>query len=314
MGSLQKRIIGITLGDPGGIGPEVIATCMAKPSIRNRVHFLIIGDWDAYRRYASPGARSIQFADLKCIKASDMPRGKPTAVGAKASLAYIDHALGLIKNKQMHALVTGPVCKETISGLGRTFPGHTEYIADYFNIKKFGMMFVARNLKTVVVTRHMPLAAVSAHVTQKSIETALTLTTQSLKTYFKIPRPVIAVCGLNPHAGEGGAIGKEELTVIKPAINRFRKKNIGIVGPLPADTVFHPALARRYDAIVAMYHDQGLIALKALYFNELVNLTIGLPFIRTSPAHGTAFTIAGKNKANPSSMRAALCLAASLTE
>jgi 4-hydroxythreonine-4-phosphate dehydrogenase len=193
------------------------------------------------------------------------------------------------------------------------FPGHTEYLARAFDAKRVGMMFVSNRLKTIIVTRHIPLRRVHLNVTTKNVFDTICLAEKALKQHFRIRRPKLAVCGLNPHAGEKGEIGDEEITQIIPAIRKAKQKNIIVTGPLPADTLFAPERSNKYDAIIAMYHDQGLIPIKTLYFSELVNLTVGLPFIRTSPAHGTAFDIAGKNKADPSSMAAAIKLAAELS-
>jgi len=301
------------MGDPAGIGPEVIAKSLARSSFKNSGYFVIIGDYSIYRRYNTKLQKNVSFVDLKNAPSKDVRCGISNSHGARASLEYIDVALSLLKGKNIQAMVTAPVSKEAISSLGCHFQGHTEYIAKYFKVKKFGMLFVADDLKAMVATRHIPLSEVSSKLTTKCIEDAINLTVQALRKFFRIKKPVIAVCGLNPHAGEQGRIGKEEITKIIPAIKRAQRKNVRVLGPFPADTLFFQKIASQYDAIIAMYHDQGLIGLKTLHFNQLVNMTVGLPFIRTSPAHGTAFNIAGKNKADPSSMSAAIKLAATLS-
>jgi len=253
------------------------------------------------------------FINLNCFKTKPRQIGKPTKSGAKTSLNALEIAIDLFKKNEITSLVTAPVCKETISKIKPTFTGHTEFLAKAFNKKFVGMMFVADKLRTIVVTRHIPLNKVSAHVNPSNVYNTIRLTHQTLKHTFNIKNPSIAVCGMNPHAGEGGTIGKGEITKIIPAIKKGRHNKMRIEGPFAADTLFSPDVTQQYDAIVAIYHDQGLIPMKTLCFTRLVNLTIGLPLIRTSPAHGTAFNIAGKNKADPSSMCEAIKLAAVLT-
>jgi len=209
--------------------------------------------------------------------------------------------------------VTAPVCKETICRFKPFFQGHTEFLSNAFGIKNVGMMFVAKNLRTILVTRHIPLGKVSKAINTQLVYETVSLANTTLKNQFRIKRPVIAVCGVNPHAGEGGTIGKEEINAVIPAIVKAKHNRINVQGPFAADTLFSPDISKRYDAVVAMYHDQGLIPVKTLYFTELVNLTVGLPFIRTSPAHGTAFDIAGKNRSNSSSMCEAIKLAVRLS-
>lgn len=285
----NKRVIGITTGDPAGIGPEITAK-----AIRSLPRL--------------PGA------ELHVIneKAFGIVPGRSSKKSAQAALNALHEAIQLLKLKKINALVTAPLSKESICTLGIDFVGHTEYLADAFKCKKFAMMFVSPKLKTMIVTRHLPLKAVPKAINSKNILEAIELMDGALKKHFKIPRPVIAVCGLNPHAGEGGRLGTEEIKIIIPTIQTARKNGINVIGPLAADTLFSPDLPHKYDAVVAMYHDQGLIPVKTLDFSRVVNLTIGLPFIRTSPAHGTAFDIAGKNKANPASMIEAIKLAAQL--
>ncbi|MCA9400985.1 MAG: 4-hydroxythreonine-4-phosphate dehydrogenase PdxA, partial [Candidatus Omnitrophica bacterium] len=217
-------------------------------------------------------------------------------------------------NESIAAIVTAPVCKEQIVRFIPDFHGHTEYFADAFGATRYEMMFVAKKMKTIIVTRHIPLKDVPKALTIEKIHHSIMETHHALHTLFRVKKPKIAICGLNPHAGEGGTIGKEDLQFIVPAIDRARKTQIEVLGPFPADTLYVPQHAQKFDCIIAMYHDQGLTPIKALYFDELVNLTIGLPFIRTSPAHGTAFNIAGTGEAKPSSMKAAIKLACDLTQ
>lgn len=289
MSKSSRKTIGITLGDPCGIGPQVTAKAL-KMLPRLRANIVMIGDQKGF-----------------------IP-GKPNPASARASLDYLNRAVELLKGNKISALVTAPVSKESISALGVSFEGHTEFLARAFKVKNFGMMFVTRPLKTILVTRHIPLNQVSEAINPRNIFETIQLISLSLRNQFRIKNPRIAVCGLNPHAGEGGMIGEEERTKIVPAIKRARKAGIDAFGPLAADTLFCGPVIRGYDAAVAMYHDQGLIAIKSLYFSKVVNLTVGLPFVRTSPAHGTAFDIAGKNKADPSSMLEAIKLAARLSK
>jgi len=309
----KKPVIGITMGDPAGIGPEIIAKSLRNPSLRKSARFQMIGNAKIFANYFKQSFPHCSIIDISERSHDKIRIAHPNAVSAEASFQYLQVAVDLLKKKEIDALVTGPVCKEAISSLGHGFfSGHTEFLADSFAIKNFDMMFVCSSLKTVVVTRHIPLSDVSKALSKEKIYKTIELVNNTLKKIFKIKRPCIAICGLNPHAGEGGSIGKEEITKIIPAIKKARKNRINAQGPFPADTIFSPEIARKFDIVVTMYHDQGTIPVKTLAFNGLVNFTIGLPFIRTSPAHGTAFNIAGKNRANPSSMMEAIKLAVML--
>ncbi len=315
MSKSSRKTIGITLGDPCGIGPEVTAKALAKILPRLPVDILVIGDQKVFLKYFGGNARRprLYFLDLKNVSSKYFTPGKFNPTGARASLDYLNKAVELLKGKRIAALVTAPVSKESISALGVSFVGHTEFLARAFRRKHFGMMFVTEALKTILVTRHIPLNQVSEAINPRNIFETIQLIFSSLRDQFQIKKPRIAVCGLNPHAGEGGTIGREEKTKIIPAIERAKRAGIDVFGPLAADTLFCEPMVRGYDAAVAMYHDQGLIAIKSLYFSKVVNLTVGLPFIRTSPAHGTAFDIAGKKRADPSSMREAIKLAVQLS-
>lgn len=310
----NSKAIGITLGDPAGIGPEVVAKALANPSIRRLARFQIIGDEVIFRKYFSARYRCCSYMDLGCVKSirAAVP-GRWGVITAEAALAYLKKSVELLKSKEIAGVVTAPVCKETICQIDSGFRGHTEFFASAFGVKDVGMMFVSDRLRTILVTRHIPLRQVSESVTPSLVYETIRLADQALKFHFKIQHPRIAVCGLNPHAGEGGTIGDEEIEKIIPAIAKAGRNEMRVDGPFAADTLFAPAASKRYDAIVAMYHDQGLIPIKTLYFAKLVNLTVGLPFVRTSPAHGTAFDIAGKNKADASSMVEAIKLAVKLT-
>lgn len=312
MTSRPKQRIGITLGDPFGVGPQVTASALSKPSIRKLASYVLIGDADIYRRYAPLQYRNCSLVDVGIAQTKNSI-GKRTAAGARSALKSLDMAVDMLKKGMLTGLVTAPVCKETLTRIDPAFQGHTEYLARAFHQKKVGMMFVADGMRSIIVTRHIPLNAVSRNLTIANISETIFLAHQALRKYFKLANPSIAVCGLNPHAGEEGTIGREEITKIIPAIKRAKAQRMNIHGPFAADTLFSPHTAKRYDAIVAMYHDQGLIPVKTVYFTKLVNLTIGLPFVRTSPAHGTAFDIAGTKAVNASSMCAAIRLAAQLS-
>lgn len=314
MSRSSNKAIGITLGDPSGIGAEVTAKALAKPSLRNAARFTVIGDEYLFRKYFPVRYKNCTFLDAGCPQggAGDFRPGRPSRLTGKASLKYLQTAIELIKRKELSALVTAPVCKEAIGQTDASFHGHTEFLADAFHAREVGMMFVAGPLRVLLVTRHIPLSQVSRVVDSDLVYRAIRLTDTALQEYFRVPKPLIGVCGLNPHAGEGGTIGGEEIRHIIPAIKRARARGLRVEGPFAADTIFYPRSSGRFDAILAMYHDQGLIPVKTLYFRKLVNLTVGLPFVRTSPAHGTAFDIAGKNKADASSMIEAVKLAVRL--
>lgn len=308
----QGLTIGITMGDPAGIGAEIIAKALNKSEICSLANFLIIGDGRTFQRYQKTLPARTAFLDLKNVPSRRQTTGPINRACGKAAIEYLDVAISLLKAKKISALVTAPLCKEAVQLADPHFKGHTEYLAQAFGVKEFDMMFVLDDLKIVIATRHIPLKDVAQEISRKLILKTISLTARSLKQYFRIARPKIAVCGLNPHAGEGGHIGKEELMIIGPAIKRIRSKFPRVCGPFAADTLFYTENASRYDAIIAMYHDQGLTPIKTTDFYKLVNFTIGLPVIRTSPAHGTAFDIAGKNKADPSSMCESIKLAARL--
>lgn len=314
MSRLSCKCIGITLGDPAGIGAEVTANALARPGLRRLARFLIIGDDVLFRRYFSARYPQCVFLDQRCLGPGGFKPGRPSKATAMASVGYLEKAVELLRLRKIDGLVTAPVSKEAIGRVDPAFVGHTEFLARAFRVPddEVGMMFVSQSLRVILATRHIPLKEVSAAARPAVVYQAIRLTHDALKKYFHLSRPMIAVCGLNPHAGEGGMMGKEEIQNIIPAIKKARQNHIRVQGPFAADTLFSPDLVHRYDAVVAMYHDQGLIPVKTLCFRRLVNLTVGLPFVRTSPAHGTAFDIAGKGRADASSMAEAIRLAVCL--
>ncbi len=283
----MPRIV-ITLGDPAGIGPEVIDLALAAADIPKGFQINVLGD-------RSAGTS-----------------GKPDARSAAAALAALDEAVCQLKDGRADAVVTGPVSKEGLQVLGFPFPGQTEYFAAAFGVADYCMLLTGATLTVGLATIHEPLAMVPQLLTVERIVRAGLLTAEFLRRRGT-GQPRIAVAGLNPHAGEGGAFGDEEIRIIRPAIARLNAAAVGIfTGPGVPDAIFRDAAQGHHDAVVAMYHDQGLIPLKLLDFDTAVNVTLGLPKPRTSPDHGTAFTIAGKNLANPSSMIAAIRLACEL--
>jgi len=314
MSKSRNKYVGITLGDPSGIGPEIISKALSKHSIRKLCHYIIIGDQCIYDRYGPPQFKNCTFFDVNSFSDEEPPKpGRPNHKGAQASLNYLKTAIALFKKREIDALVTAPVSKEGISEIDSHFIGHTEHIAKAFHKKNAGMMFVSDKLRTILVTRHIPLRRVSRSITSKLVYETIIMAHHSLVRQFKIKRPRLAVCGLNPHAGEGGLFGNEEIKIINPAIEKAQKHRIRVEGPYGADMLFSKTIRRSFDIIVAMYHDQGLIPVKSMNLDTLVNLTIGLPIVRTSPAHGTAFDIAGKNMADPASMDKAIRLAVQLS-
>ena len=290
----NKKVIAITMGDPKGIGPEVVRKALTEKSLLAKSAFIVVGDKKILGRIHS----SVRVVDV------------PYKSAGEGSLKFLDKAIDLIKGGVADALVTAPLCKHAVSRYHKNFKGHTEYLAEAFGVTHFDMMFIAGHVRLTIVTRHVPLKDVPRLITQKAVFDSIALMATTLKDKFKIGDPTIAVLGLNPHAGEGGLLGHEEGKYMYPAIRQARAHGINALGPLSADTFF--AFHKSYDGTIAMYHDQGLAPLKGMYMKKLVNFTAGLPFVRTSPAHGTAFDIAGKNKADPSSMSAALKLACQL--
>lgn len=287
--------IGITCGDVNGIGPEIALKAVSSGRWNPGVEFVLIGPKQVFD-YS--GVWPVDFSGKQ------MP-GKITAEASQTAVAAIKRAVQGCLDGELDAMVTAPICKEGLKLAGVNYPGHTEMIAELTGTGRYGMMLMGKELRVMLATRHLPLRAVADALTKENILEAIELTGEALK-WFGFDNGRIGVCGLNPHAGDGGALGNEESVVIAPAIAAARTKGFNAVGPVPADVIFYQALAKQYDAVVAMYHDQGLGPLKMHAFDCGVNLTLGLPIIRTSPDHGTAFNIAGKNIAQPDSMIAAI--------
>lgn len=312
-----KKLIVITAGDPSGIGPEVILKALARGGSAKKITPLIIGDYEVFRKTSKilgigiPS--SARFIDLKNVSPHTFRFGVLDKTYGRASMEYLLCGVSIVKSRKNSSLVTAPINKASINKAGFKFAGHTEFLSSVTKSKKVTMMLVGGTLRVSLVTRHVPLGEVAKCITRDKVIQTAENTHYALKKFFKIPRPKIGIAGLNPHAGEGSFLGREEKKIILPAVNSLRKKFKGILGPFPPDALFYKAYKGQFDGVVCMYHDQGLIPFKMVAFDRGVNLTIGLPFIRTSPDHGTAFDIAGKGKANPSSMIEAIKLAARLT-
>lgn len=310
--------IGLTLGDPSGIGPEIALA--ATSAFKEKADFTVIGDKWVFDKAIVRSSRHrviggqakfrvSRFIDLENVPHKGFSFGKIRGEYGKASIEYLDKALELIKNKEIDCLVTCPISKEAINLAGFNFPGHTEYLAKQTKTENFVMLLLNKRLKISLLTRHVPLERVPFEINEGIICKTLLLTYKALKELFLIKIPRIAVCGLNPHASDNGLIGKQELRIIRPALERLKGKLKNIAGPLSADVAMFKAIQNEFDCVVAMYHDQALIALKLVDKESGVNMTLGLPFIRTSPLHGTAFDIAGKGMADPSSLIEAINLA-----
>lgn len=320
--------IGISLGDVTGVGPEVALKAVAAEAAADATKYLFIGDPSAAVRanttpgldlqpftgYDSPG-RFFLLNPAASLSPVPLPAGSPAA--AEAAMLSLREGAARCLRGELDALVTAPVNKEAIIRAGHAnFVGQTEFLSDLAGTTQTAMMLLGHDdknrwLRVALATIHIALKSVPQRLTQEKITLAIELAVQSCRA-LGLARARVAVCGLNPHAGEGGKFGDEELTTIAPAVQAAQKRGLDVVGPLSGDTVFHYALQGDYDAVVAMYHDQGLAPLKAVAFDTGVNWTLGLPFIRTSPDHGTAYDIAGQGIANPSSMIAALRLARQL--
>lgn len=319
---MTKRLpIAITMGDPAGIGPEVALKALAKRSVRAGVEPILVGDpavWrDAAQRLRATVGR-VRLLVTSELSASQRKPGAPRSEAHKAACgeaAYqaILAAYELVRDGEAGAIVTAPISKAHLSAAGHDFPGHTELLAHLAGDVPVRMMMAGDRLRVVLVTIHVALSRVPLLLDRDAIAETIQITADALRRRFGIRKPRIAVAGLNPHAGEGGLFGDEEQRVIAPAVQLAKKRGIAASGPMAADGIFGLAAQGSYDAVVCMYHDQGLGPFKLLHFADGVNVTLGLPFIRTSPDHGTAFDIAGKGTADAGSMAAAIRLAARLT-
>jgi 4-hydroxythreonine-4-phosphate dehydrogenase len=316
--------LAVSIGDPAGIGPEVIAKCWDNREAFSLPLFAAIGDprsiaavWDGPIELIDDPRQADSAFDygLPVIQINtpqaDIP-GHPSIAGAHASLDSLEIAVGLARSGSAAAVVTGPVAKEQLYAIGFQHPGQTEFVAERCGIApgNVAMMLAGPTLRTVPVTTHLPLAAIPAQLSSTLIESRGRTVLRGLQRNFGIVEPRLAVSGLNPHSGEGGELGREEIDLIEPAIAALAAEGWLVTGPYPADTMFHAAARAHYDAALCMYHDQALIPIKALHFEDAVNVTLGLPIVRTAPDHGTAFGIAGQDRADPRPMAAAIRMAA----
>lgn len=320
-----KIKVGISIGDTNGIGLEVIMKTLADSLLLEEIIPVVYGGSEvakAHRKtleledFAFHGIQSAEQAIprranlLHVIdEKTEVKFGEPTKASALAALKSLETAVDDLASNKVDVLITAPIDKANMQRAGFAFPGHTEYLAKIANVDEHLMLLVNGNLRLGIATGHIPLKEVSAALSKDLILRKLRLMSDSLKRDFGIRRPKIAVLGLNPHAGDNGALGSEEKEVILPAIREFREEGTLVFGPYAADGFFGSDSFRKFDGILAMYHDQGLAPFKALGFEEGVNFTAGLPIVRTSPDHGTAFDIAGKNLASPSSFRHAIYVA-----
>ena len=303
--------LAITSGDPAGIGPEVcIAAARQFLAERPAVRLLLFGDPQLF-----PGdLLSHDRVKIRAISTAVPPiPGKPTAENGPYVAQLIAEAVQSLQRKEAQALTTAPIAKSVLYASGFAYPGHTEYLGHLAGDLPTHMMLVSPVLRVVPVTLHQSLRSALHDLTEEKIAAAAWAAHKALKSQFAIARPRLVVCGLNPHAGEQGTLGTEEEEIIRPAVEQLRTEGLDLRGPLPADSLFHAAARQTYDCALGLYHDQVLIPIKALTFDSAVNLTLGLPFVRTSPDHGTAFDKAGQGKADARSMLAALRLAVQLS-
>lgn len=318
------------MGDPAGVGAEVIVKALVDPALRRKARYIIYGmnellhyaadlaEFDVFwwrdhfngRLRAYP--HDVVVVDYDQYSMLGNAIRQPSKMGGEASMRFCMDAIDAARQGIIDAVVTAPIAKESWKMAGYRYPGHTELFAERTGSRRFAMMFAGGPLKVVLATVHIPLNSLWGRLNIGTVFQPIELLHEALVNWFDIPKPRIAVCGVNPHASENGQFGDEEERIISPAILMARERGIDATGPYPPDTVFMRARAGGFDAVVAMYHDQGLIPVKLLAFDQAVNLTIGLPIVRTSPDHGTAFDIVGRNRANPGSMRSAIEMAVDL--
>lgn len=320
---MKRPVVALTMGDPGGIGPEIIARCFQNFKGRRDLFYVLFGSSSVFEflqlrfgyklplhpiedlRPSSLRTQCINFWDTPIFfRSADI--GKVSLHNATLAYAALKLAAEAAVRNQVQAIVTAPVHKTAMRLVAPGFHGHTEFLARAAKARRYAMMFVGPKLKVTLVTIHVPISKVSRLITRRLVHEKIVLTHDFLKKYFRRPHPKIAVCALNPHGRETGS---EDEAEIRPAVLRARRQGIRAEGPFSADQLFYDAYEGRYDAVVSMYHDQGLAPFKMIAFKEGVNVTLGLPFIRTSPDHGTAFDIAYQGKADPASFQAALRLA-----
>jgi len=330
--SATKPLIGITLGDYNGIGPEVILKALSNSRLLNWCTPVVYGSQKVLNFYKKDlnikdwSLKTItdlqqitEFNQTYLISCWDdsntiVEHGKETQEAGKAAFACLDRSARDLDKGLLSALVTAPINKHNIQSEEFSFPGHTEYLTERFEAKDSLMMLVSEDIRMGVATGHVPLLEVASKLNKELLRSKIDLFLQSLKEDFLIDKPKLAVLGLNPHAGDGGLLGQEEVDIIQPVVDEYRAKGKLVFGPYPADGFFGKAQFKEFDGVLGMYHDQGLIPFKYIAFETGVNFTAGLPIIRTSPDHGTAYDIAGKNQADPSSFLHAFFLAIDLVK
>ncbi len=325
-------IIGITMGDPTGIGPEIIVKALSMEEVFRACRPVVFGDREALSRairfQSLPATleaidriprdgflpQKIFFFPLSQLEAASLRFGQPDRACGEAMVRYIEEAVKRARSQELNAITTCPINKKAMNEAGYSYPGHTELLAHLVGASAVAMMFLGSKWRMVLVTIHVPLKDVSRWISKDRILSTLLLTDQGMKKYFGIPHPKIGVLGLNPHCGEDGLLGEEEKKEILPAIAEAKLLGMNVEGPFSADSFFNISDRYAFDAVISMYHDQGLIPIKTLDFKEAVNFTLGLPFIRTSVDHGTAYDIAGKGLADPTNLVKAILTAANLSK
>lgn len=322
-GAERSLPLAISSGDPAGVGPEIIGKAWQARAQQKLPPFFAIGDiasfahhWDGpVVRIDSPEAAVDRFDDALPVfhvhDCASIDPGSPDLDGAHCALQALELATGFARSARVEGLVTGPVSKAQLYAIGFNYPGQTEFVAERCGVERRNavMMLAGPDLRVVPMTTHIPLSSVASQLDVRLVRRRIRATAKGLCRDFGIRNPRLAIAGFNPHAGESGNLGREEIDIFGPALATILDEGYDVIGPLPADTMFHAEARRNFDAALCAYHDQALIPLKTLYFHEAVNITLGLPIVRTSPDHGTAFAIAGKGEARPDSMIAAIRMA-----
>ncbi len=329
---IDLPFVGITMGDPAGVGPEIIVKALADSTLYASCRPVVLGDEEALssaiRRLkkelslhmikkpleAGSVSGEIDLIALSKLRQSDIEPGKPTVQGGKAMVHYVVRAVEMCQRGELGAMVTCPISKALMHRAGHHYEGHTELIAKLTCTPDHVMMLAGPRLRVSLVTIHCPLKDVPSRLDVGLVHRTIAVTARALQRDLGLERPRLAVAALNPHAGESGLFGIEDEKIIRPAVQMARDEGYVVAGPLPSDTVFYRAANGQFEAVVAMYHDQGLIPLKLLHFSDAINVTLGLPIIRTSVDHGTAYDIAGTGKADPSSLKAAIRMAATMVK
>jgi len=324
----NRPIIGITMGDPVGIGPEILLKALCQKSLYDTCRPLVLGDAQvvtganqklgtglAVRPVADPEEAQYQSGRIDVVGLSDLDYsrlkpGSPTRETGRAMVQYITQGVDWAVQGRIHGLATCPINKTAMHTAGFHFEGHTELLAEQTNTSDCVMMLAGTRLRVALVTIHLPLGEVSKNLTTEAVVKTIRITERALRESFGIPHPRLSVAALNPHGGESGLFGDEEIRIIAPALRQAAEQGLNVSGPHPPDTIFYWALKGKWDAVISMYHDQGLIPFKMVHFHDGVNTTLGLPMVRTSVDHGTAYDIAGTGKADPGSLIAAIEMAA----